>query len=175
MDSNSGYFGIRFNDCLFSEPVCLAAWTQPRFAGLIVILVNDPNWAPRPFQPLYFGEFGNNAPLPPLLRDYARLTALAKGRTSYVSVLPMPFSTAAQRWQMHNQLVSAYNPEGQTDGATLPHGELATRLSDLEKQHHDQAAQVMSLLATLNPSFQPRPEAPRRRIGFLPQAEPAAG
>jgi hypothetical protein len=142
--------GIRFNDCLFSEPVAVAGWTPPRYAGLFVVLVNDSNWAPKALQPLYFGEFGNNAPLPTLALDYPRLLAAAKGRILLVAVLPMPFSTTAQRRELHNELVGAYNPECGFDGN-------------------------MVQLANVNQSFQPPPEAPRRRIGFMPHTESAAG
>jgi hypothetical protein len=174
MVSGSATLGIRFNDCMFSEPIALSVWTPPKYAGLFAILVNDPNWAPRAFQPLYFGEFGNNAPLQALLPDYGRLVAAAKGRTLYMSLLAMPFSTTAQRRQLRDELACAYNPESQTDATALPQGELSARLRDLEKRHHDQSEQVMLLLTNLNLSFLPQPEMPRRRIGFMPLGEPAA-
>lgn len=149
--------GIRFNDCMFSEPVALAGWTPPRYAGLFAVLVKDANWAPKAFQPLYFGELGNNAPPPSL--DYHRLLAAAKGRTLLVAVLPMPFSTTAQRRQLCQELVGAYNPECQSGGAVL----------------REQTEQVTLLLASLNQSLQPLPETRRRRIGFMPDTESAAG
>jgi hypothetical protein len=138
--------GIRFNDCMFSEPVPAAQWTQPRYAGLFAVLVNDPDWAPKAFRPLHFGEFGNNSCLAALPLDYALLMATAQGRNLYVAVLPMPFSTTAQRRELRNELVWAYNPECQT-GETAP--------------------------ANINQSFQPLPEMQRRRIGFMPQTEVA--
>jgi hypothetical protein len=164
--------GIRFNDCMFSEPIAVAGWIPPRWAGLFAILVNDPNWAPKALRPLYFGEFGNNSPLAALGLDYPHLLAAAQGKTLLVAVLPMPFSTTAQRRDLRNELVGAYNPECQHDGAMLPQSELATKLGDLEKKHREQTAQVMLLLTNINQSFQPPPETPRRRIGFMPQSEP---
>jgi hypothetical protein len=176
LDRNSTSPGIRFNDCLFSEPVSIGTWTVPKHAGLFAILVNDPNWGPRFFQPLYFGEFGNNTPFPVLARHYPHLMAAAKGRSLYVAALPMFFSTTMQRLGLRDELIRAYNPECQTDATALPETELASRLSDLEKRYRDQTAQVTLLLASMNPSFQPLPEpSPRRRIGFMPQSEPAAG
>ena len=138
--------GIRFNDCSFTEPTPLANWTPPRGPGLIVILAVDPNWAPKPYEPLYFGEFGNNA-----VHDYAWLRAVAQGKLLFVSVLPMPFSTTAQRWTLRNELVHAYNPVCRFDGNTNPPGDLRRKL--------DEAA------------FEPI--RPRRPIGFMPPAEPA--
>jgi hypothetical protein len=167
--------GIRFNDYLFSEPVAAAGWTPPRCPGLFAILVTDSNWAPKAFHPLYFGELGNNTPLRALPVDYPRLLAAAQGRTLLVAVLPMPFSTTTQRRDLRNELALAYNPDCQTGGSMLHQADLATRFDDLEKRHRDQTDQVMLLLANINQSFQPPPETPRRRIGFVTQAEPSAG
>jgi hypothetical protein len=119
MVPNSATPGIRFNDCLFSEPVGIGAWPRTKCAGLLAILVTDPNWAPKAFQTLYFGEFGNNAPLPLLPQDYARLMAAAQGRALYICVLPMPFSTTAQRFELRNELVRAYNPDAQTTATAM--------------------------------------------------------
>jgi hypothetical protein len=141
---NPGPPGIRFNDWMFSEPVTVSRWTQPRYAGLFAVLVNDPDWAPKAFRPLHFGEFGNNSPLAALPIDYSRLMAAAQGRNLYVAVLPMPFSTTAQRRELRNELLGAYNPECQA-GETVP--------------------------ANINPVFQQPPETPRRRMGFMPQTE----
>ncbi len=143
--------------------------------GLFAVLVNDRNWAPKPLQPLFFGEYGNNVPMRALPIDYPRLMAAAKGRTLLVAVLPMPFSTTAQRRELRNELVWAYNPECQSDGNVHAQSEWATQLGDLQKTHREQTAQVMLLLANMNQPFQPQPETPRRRIGFMPEAEPAAG
>ena len=131
--------GIRFNDCFFSEPVWLAGWRPLRQAGLFVILSPDSNWAPRPFQPLYFGELGNNAPeasLPGNLEPGStdRRTPLL------VSVLPMPFSTTAQRRALRDELLQAYNPVSQTAAPPPAGGRLAAPAAPLP---------------------------PRRRIGFL--------
>src|SRR5262249_4527354 len=101
--------GIRFNDCLFTEPTRLAGWKSPKYAGLFVILAKDTNWAPKPYQPLYFGEFGNNPPEALLPGDPVRLTRCENGTPLYISVLPMPFSTSVQRWALRNELLLAYN------------------------------------------------------------------
>jgi hypothetical protein len=155
--------GIRFNDFMFSEPVPLSAWTPPKFAGLLVVLAPDPNWAPRPFQPLCFSEFGNNvrSPLAGPLR-------LPNAGPLFVSVLPMPFSSSAQRSEARNQLVWAYNPVYQANSAPGEH-ELVRKLDELEKKHDEQTTQFRLLLASINRLFEPLPEPPRRPIGFLPQ------
>lgn len=157
--------GIRFNDCMFSEPAPLNHWTAPRFAGLFVILASDGNWAPRPFQPLCFGEFGNNV-RGPLGIGYVRLPA--HSGPLFISILPMPFSSSAQRCEVRNHLTWAYNPVCQGSAAPSPN-ELARKLEELEKRHEEQTIQFRLLLANMNRFFEPLPERPRRQIGFLPQ------
>jgi hypothetical protein len=166
--------GIRFNDCLFSEPTPLPGWTPPRFAGLFAILVHDPNWAPKPFQPLCFGELRNNARQPLLYTDFARLVATAGSRTLLVSVLPLPFSTTTQRWALRDELIWAYNPTCQISGANATAPDLAHRMNELERQNRDQSAQVLLLLSNLNRMFEPQTVPARRPIGFLPESTPAA-
>ena len=116
--------GIRFNDYFFSEPVPLAAWAPPKSPGLYIVLVNDPNWAPKAYQPLCFGEFGNNAPSSSLLQDCRRMMPAANGKTLFVAVLSMPFSTSHQRLALRNELISAYNPLCQTEKPAAPPPEI---------------------------------------------------
>ncbi len=162
--------GIRFNDCLFSEPLPLAQWTPPRCAGVYVILIQDPNWAPRPFQPLYFGEFGHNASLPALRAEQANLAGLAPQEALYAAALPMPFSTTAQRWLLRNELIRAYNPPLSSAQGDTPPGDLVRKLDELERRHQQETAELRMLFADTGNY----PEAqPRRRIGFIPLSETA--
>jgi hypothetical protein len=105
--------GIRFNDFYFSEPTPIGQWTPPRCAGLFVVLSQDANWAPKPYQPLHFGEFGNNS------RDVLGATLLrpVDRQSLYVAALAMPFSTTAERRAIRAELVHAYNPISQADEA----------------------------------------------------------
>jgi hypothetical protein len=164
--------GIRFNDCFFSEPIALGGGTLPRCAGLFVILAEDPNWAPKPFQPLFFGEFGNNTPVDALLREAARSPRGVHGKALFLSVLPLPFSTTAQRWALFSELVRAYNPPGQTGEDRTPPSDLVRKLDELEKRHHEHAAQLMWLRASADHLLGTFPER-RRRIGFQPETVPA--
>lgn len=168
----SGYLfstGVRFNDCIFSEPVRLAEWIAPGSAGILAILARDGNWAPRPFQPLYFSEFGNDARHSPESRG---VPAGPLGAQLYVAVLLMPFSTAQQRTALRNELVSAYNPICQSS-RTPSTAELAHRVEELEARHNEQHAQILTLLTSLYRFFEPQPVGPRRPIGFLPELAPA--
>ena len=143
--------GMRFNDSVFSEPIRLAEWTPPRCAGLFAILIVDSNWAPKPFQPLYFGEFGNNAPRQELLHQQGGILARFPAKDIWVATFPMPFSTLQQRWALRNELVWAYNPISQLDEAKAPPAELTPRIRP----------------AAAEPGLEVMPER-RRRIGFLP-------
>jgi hypothetical protein len=157
--------GIRFNDCFFTEPIRLTEWTPPRFAGLFIFLAGDPNWAPRPFQPLFIGEFGNNT------REL-RVPNLGSG-VLFVAVLPMPFSTSAQRWALRQELIRAYNPVFQAHEPPPAAGDLARKVDELERKHQEQTAQVGLLLVNMNKFFEPQPVPPRHRIGFVPQTAPS--
>jgi hypothetical protein len=149
--------GVRFNDCVFTEPVRLQQWVQPQSAGIAAILARDSRWAPKPFQPLFFAEFGNAA---------SRVFD-GSAHDVYVAVLPMPFSTSAQRKALRNELISAYNPLCQT--GNLPSAsELAHRVDELETRQREQNAQLMTMLSHLCRLLEPQPVEPRRRIGFLP-------
>jgi hypothetical protein len=106
--------GIRFNDCVFSDPVRLADWTPPSCGGVVVVLAHDPNWAPKGFRPLYFAEFGNDAG--------RNLTAPPAREPLFAAALALPYSTTAQRRALRDELVSAYNPASQAAAgiASLP-------------------------------------------------------
>lgn len=168
---NTNKLGIRFNDCVFSEPTSLSHWTAPRCACLYTILVADPNWAPKPYQPLYFGEFGNNA-AERLLEKTWEFAARLQGQEVFLAVLPMPFSTTAQRLVLRNELVWAYNPPCWMPGAEAAPTELVRKLDELERRHHEEAAELRLLFASAHASLEP--PRPRRRIGFFPTSQSAA-
>jgi hypothetical protein len=123
---------------------------------------------------LFFGEFGNNSQEILLSNRHMRLTGLTASESFWVSVLPLPFSTTAQRLEILQQLAWAYNPVWQAKDSATPPGELARKLEELEKKHEEQTTQVRLLLASVNKFFEPQPEPPRRQIGFLPQPVRAA-
>jgi hypothetical protein len=158
--------GIRFNDYIFTEPERLTEWSSPRFAGVFVILVQDPNWAPKPFQPLWFGEFGNNA------QHLFAAERTPHTGSLFVSVLPMLFSTTEQRCSVRDRLVWAYNPILQTKRTPLLPSEWAYKLHELEKKHEEHTSELRTLLTASNPKVVEAQPGRRRRIGFLPDPEP---
>jgi hypothetical protein len=171
MDQNVVLPGIRFDDYVFTEARHISQWMHPQCGGVFVILGRNTNWAPKPFEPLSFGEFGNNAGNP--VATLFRLADPAAMANVFVSMLPMPFSTTAQRCSVRDQLISAYNPAWQSRGAGGPTVHLAQKLDELEKKNEEQTTQLRLLLATVNRLFEPQPAPPRRSIGFLAQPIPA--
>jgi hypothetical protein len=170
MKASMGNLGIRFNDCVFGEPTPLARWTPPRCAGLYAVLVADANWAPKPFQALYFGEFGNNATLPLLSREGSKLTDLPCLEALFATEFPMPFSTTAQRWVLCNELIWAYNPRCRVQPGEPPQADLVRQLDELERRHQQETAKLRLLFASAHTYLAPQPQ-PRRRIGFVPLSQ----
>jgi hypothetical protein len=158
--------GIRFNDCLFTEPSRVTDWKVPKYAGLFVILSKDANWAPKPYRPLYFGEFGNNTPEPAVPMSYG-LATRSEGDALFISVLPMPFSTTAQRWTLRNELLCGYNTAWQARETRSAGGGLANQ-TGVARLYPEEAAQILLLLTGAKSPFEPQPErGPRHRIGFV--------
>jgi hypothetical protein len=156
--------GIRFNDCLFSEAVALAGWRPPGCAGIVAILARNPQWGPKPLQPLYFGEFGNDA------TRATSLPAIAHPDGLLISVLPLPYSTAAQRRALCDELIAAHNPACQANGTMVSAKELVRKVDELEARQQEQSQQILSLLAHLGKLFEPQPVGPRRPIGFVTES-----
>jgi hypothetical protein len=160
--------GVRFNDCLFTEPAQLAAWRLPSCAGIVAVLARNAQWSPKPLQPLYFGEFGNGADsqmsLPPNV-----------SRDLLISVLPMPYSTAAQRRAVCNELIAAHNPVWQANATLVSASALARKVDELEARQLEQSQQILALLSHLAKLFEPAPAGPRKPIGFLSEMAPAQG
>jgi len=160
--------GIRFNDYLFTDPVPFLNFRPPGLAGVAVVMARNPQWSPKPLQPLFFSEFGNNAANGAL----PQLPAQAGSQDLYISVLAMPYSTASQRRAACKELIVAYNPAWQANGSSASAAELAHKVEELEARQQEQSQQILSLLTYISKLFEPLPVAPRRPIGFLP-LEPA--
>jgi hypothetical protein len=159
--------GVRFNDSLFTEPAPLGIWRPTGCAGILAILAPNSQWGPRPFQPLYFGEFGNDA-----LRG-VNLRANIQRDDLLMSVLPLPYSTAAQRRALCNDLITSHNPLWQANRSVAPVDEMARKVDELAARQQEQSQQILSLLAHLAKLFGPQPVGPRKPIGFLAELAPA--
>jgi hypothetical protein len=102
--------------------------------------------------------------------NYALLPRGEGDATLFISVLPMPFSTTAQRWALRNELLWAYNAAWQAKEARAAGSGPANQLGvGNTKPYPDQAAQILFHLTGVDNLFDPQPERePRRRIGFVP-------
>ena len=83
-----------------------------------------------------------------LLGNYSELAGAANGRKLMIAVCPMPYSTTGQRRAVRDELVWAYNPACQGDAQRLSPEAIALQPDDRQRE-------------------------PRRRIGFMPDYEPA--
>lgn len=138
--------GIRFQDYLFTEPVQLSGWRPPKCAGIAVILTRNTQWGPKPLQPLYFGECGN------VPRNLHR-------DDLFIAVLPLPYSSTAQRHTLCHELSAAYNQVTTAD--------LSQKIDMLEARQQEQSQQILSLLTYIGRLFEPQAVGPRKPIGFL--------
>lgn len=164
--------GIRFDDYVFTEARHISQWVHPRCGGVLVVLTRNAQWAPKPFEPLYFEEFGNSAP-----QSVSQAPGIGLGQPTasadiFVAVLPLPFSTASERCRVRDHLIHAYNPAWQK-GSSASAPELRRKLDELERKSEEQTNQLQLLVAMMNKLFEPLPVPPRRPIGFLTQPLPA--
>jgi len=119
----------------------------------VAILARNPQWGPKPLEPLYFS-------------DAASLLAPEQKGDLLVSVLPMPYSTTTQRRALCQELITAYS-------SPLSVAALARKVEVLEARQQEQIQQILSLLGYIAKLFEPQPVGPRKPIGFLPQLTPA--
>lgn len=168
--------GIRFGRYLFSEPVPLRGfWVPPRTAGLYVILVPDPTWLPRPFQPIFFGEFSPDRPNPVTYREYIAWFRAAAGRDLHVAVLDAQSGASGQLPLVKRELTHTYEPicDYQAQNEFVGDG-VSRKLDLLEKKDYEHDALLRVVLAAVGRLLEPPPEPPRKRqIGFLP--DPPSG
>src|SRR5690348_15846934 len=116
--------GIRFKDYLFTEPVQLNGWRAPDCNGIVVLLARNPEWGPKPLEPLYFGEVSS-------------VPAHARRDDLLIAVLPLPYSSAAQRRALCHELTSSLRP--------VSAAELARKVDVLEARQQEQNQQILSL------------------------------
>jgi hypothetical protein len=114
---------------------------------------------------MYIGEFGNNGQHGLTLNGW--MPSPHGIDSLFVSTLALPFSTSAQRCALRNELIEAYNPISQAEGARTSSRELARKLDAIEVRQHEQNTQIIALLHQLNRIFEPQPVPARRPIGFV--------
>jgi hypothetical protein len=161
--------GIRFGNFVFEEPVRWGAYS-PEYSGIFGILLPDFTWAPKPFQPIFFGEIRGAASAAMTQDEYVSLLRTAAGRELYVASCQMPFAAASQRHDAVRELIRAYNPLCNREPADERSGGLLERVAALEKRTQEQDAAVRVLFAAAARLLEPMPEPRRRTFGFTPAA-----
>ncbi len=160
--------GIRFGDTVFSEPVPLARWWPPRGTGLYVVLVPDFTWLPRPFQPVYVGEYGQGC-VRVTSDEYLSWYRVAAGRDLYVAAHEIPDARATQAPVLKEEIVRMYTPVcNRRWSEPAPADALARRLETIERRDLDQDALLKVLVAALSRVLTPPPEPAKKEYGFKP-------
>ena len=159
--------GIRFADFVFSEPIQVEYAICPvASAGIYVLLISDPTWSPRQFQPVYFGEFGVNGQPQMSTAEQMRCLRIASGRSSYLAVHAVPLQHASEVSRVKQELIHQYVPLGNLD-STRGHAESRTRIEDLEKKIAEHEGMLKLLLSSIAQTASNQPEPKKRTAGFL--------
>lgn len=104
--------GIRFDNCIFTEPVPFSMILPPVSSGVYAILVPDAVCRPRPFRAIYFGEaddfsqrvHGNHERFDDWMAEVREAAAL------YVAFCSTPLLKAQQRRWVEHDLIARYCP-----------------------------------------------------------------
>ena len=168
--------GIRFGDCVFSDPAPLAQFSlPPRSAGLYVILMPDTTWGPWQLQPLFFGEFGPEREVRMSQAQQTCCLRVAAGRGLYFALYAVPHQ---HRWalsEIQRELTARYGPIANLESAGNS-SEHAHRLGSIEKKMIEQDAVLTLILASLFQTVQlQQPEPKKRIIGFQPDPAGSRG
>ena len=162
-------WGIRFADYLFTEPIPLDTSLIPYVQGLFVVLIFDFTWAPRQFQPLFFGEVGRRQGSPIARNDYLRWLRTAAGKQLYLAICPIPATHVLALPGIKNHLVDAYDPVCNREPVEtgLLSADVLSRLDTFQEKQKEHDALIRLMVAAFGHMVQPPPE-PKRRAGFLP-------
>ncbi|MDH5203375.1 MAG: hypothetical protein OEW69_08970 [Nitrospirota bacterium] len=104
--------GINFGGYEFDNPVKLVRWIAPYRAGIYLILAFEWNSFP-PFRPIYVGE-SENMSESGFIRSHHKyqcwINQVDNISDLYMSALPLPKSTKAEREKIESMLISLYDP-----------------------------------------------------------------
>src|SRR5207247_8987627 len=88
--------GIRFADYLFAEPVPLdSLLVPPQMMAIYAVLVPDPTWGPRQFQPICFGIISSQQQSQPSREEYRACLRVAGGTRLSIATSSQPPQLAA--------------------------------------------------------------------------------
>ena len=103
--------GTNFGEYEFDDPVKLVRWAAPYQKGIYLILIYEPNSYP-PFKPIYVGESGNMTERK-FIESHTKyqcwINQVDNISDLYISSLPLPTSTKAEREEIKSRLISNYD------------------------------------------------------------------
>jgi hypothetical protein len=159
--------GIRFADCVFSEPVPIGRQGVPvHSAGIYVILIHDPTWGPRQFQPVFFSEFGPSHHSSVGPADVMGWHRVAAGRGLYVAVHSVAPAEAHELPVLTRELVASYRPLCNRESAEEITSDTKRRVEVLEKKTQEQEALLRLAIAVIGQTPQTASESKKRPVGF---------
>jgi len=162
--------GIRFADYVFGEPVPLSScWIPVQLMGIYAVLVPDPTWGPRQFQPVFFGVFNGQRPYQLSTEEYSCCLRVAAGKALYIATYNLPVYDPSESRRIQRELIRAYSPLCNRDeAADSPSADLAHKLDALEKKNQEHEMLLKVILAAIGHLVQPPQEVKRRAVGFQP-------
>jgi hypothetical protein len=160
--------GIRFGDYVFTEPIPLdRLFLPPHSTGVYAILIPDPTWGPRDFQPLFFGEFAHGR-YSITAAELSLSYRAAAGKSLYIAVLGIPEAHAGDLASLKQKLIYAYRPICNRDDGSDMAIETARRLEQLERRTYEQELHLKLMLAALGQMMpQPLVETKKKPAGFM--------
>ncbi len=133
--------GIRFADYVFAEPVPLDSFlVPPQMMAIYAVLVPDPTWGPRQFQPIFFGIINGQRQGQLSPEEYRSCLRVAGGKGLYVATCNLPpLFQPSESHRIQRELIHVYSPLCNRDAVDAPSADLAGKVDALEKknQEHD--------------------------------------
>src|SRR5262249_7647114 len=163
--------GIRFANYVFGEPVPFSICSPPpQMAGVYVVLVPDPTWRPKQFQPIFFGSFDCQRRCSLSVSEYTSCLRMAAGKGLYLAVYNLsPFYGPLETDRIRRELVQIYSPICNRESVDAHSAELALKLDALEKKNQEYDVLMKVLLAAVGHLVQPQQETKKRTVGFQPE------
>jgi hypothetical protein len=139
--------------------------------GIYAVLVPDPTWGPRQFQPLFFGVFSSQHPRQLSTEEYTACLRVAAGKCLYIATYNMPpVYDPSESHRIQRELVHVYNPlcNRDRDSGDAHSAELTRKLEALEKKNQEHEVLLKVVLAAIGHLVQPPQEIKKRAVGFQP-------
>jgi len=136
--------------------------------GIYAVLVPDPTWGPRQFQPIFFGVFNTQRPYQLSTDEYSCCLRVAAGKALYIATYNLAAHDPSESHRIQRELIHAYGPVCNREAVDTPSLDLAHKLDALEKKNQEHELLLKVILAAIGHLVQPPQEIKRRAVGFQP-------